>query len=100
MWRPDLLVGRGRNAVACVHSGTAPFSDDAYPSNMQLTSLKAVSAIVWVSAVCIAGIAGHLNALSSWTTLVGVAVLPPLVMMWGWTNPRQTMSESIQEALR
>jgi hypothetical protein len=67
---------------------------------MQLVSIKAVLATVWVSAVCIAGIAGNLNSLSSWTVLAGVAVLPPIIMMWRWNDPPQTMSESIQEARR
>ena len=67
---------------------------------MQLESIKATAATVWVSAVCTAGIAGHLNSLSGWTVLADVAVLPPLAMMWQWNNPRQTKPESIQEALR
>ena len=69
-------------------------------AGMQLVSLKAVLATVWVSAALIAGIAGNLNSLSSWTVLAGVAVIPPIVMMWRWNAPRQTMSESIQEARR
>jgi hypothetical protein len=32
--------------------------------------------------------------------LTGVAVVPPLVMMWRWNDPRQTMSETIQHAGR
>ena len=38
--------------------------------------------------------------ISIWTVLAGVAVVPPLVMMWRWNDPRQTMSESIPEAVR
>ena len=67
---------------------------------MQLVSIKAIFAMLWVSAVSIAGIAGNVNSFSSWTVLAGVAVLPPLVMMRRWNDPRQTMSETIQEALR
>jgi Cu/Ag efflux pump CusA len=51
-------------------------------------------------AVLIAGIAGNVNSLSGWTALAGLAALPALVMMRWWTEPRQTMSQSIQEALR
>jgi hypothetical protein len=36
----------------------------------------------------------------SWALLAGVALLPPLVMMWRWNTPAQTMSEIIQEARR
>ena len=84
----------------CVHSGTAPFSPRAYSCDMQLGSLKAVLAIVWISAVLIAGLAGNLNSISSWALLAGVALLPPIVMMLRWNTPAQTMSESIQEARR
>ena len=84
-----------------VHSGTAPFSDSAYSSGMQLVSLKGVLATVWLSAALIAGIAGNLNSVTSWTVLAGVAVIPPIVeMMLRWNAPRQTMSESIQEGRR
>jgi hypothetical protein len=67
---------------------------------MQLLSIKPVLAIIWVSATFIIGIAGHLDSFSSWAVLTGVAVVPPLVMMWRWNDPHQTMSESIQEARR
>jgi hypothetical protein len=53
-----------------------------------------------VLAAFIIGIAGSLNSLSSWAIPTGAAVVPPLVMMWRWNDPHQTMSESIQEALR
>lgn len=83
-----------------VHSDTARFSRGAYSFGMQLLSLKAVVASVWISAICLAGIAGNLNSLSSWLVLAAVAVLPPMVMIRQWSDPAQTMSESIQEARR
>jgi Flp pilus assembly protein TadB len=67
---------------------------------MQLVSIKTIIAMFWVSAVSLAGLAGHVNSLSSWTLLTGIAVLPLLVMMRGWNEPQQSMSQSIQEALR
>jgi hypothetical protein len=67
---------------------------------MQLLSIKPVIAFLWVSATFIIGIAGNLDSFSSWAVLTGAAVVPPLVMMWRWNDPHQTMSESIQEALR
>ena len=67
---------------------------------MQLVSMKAIAAMLWVSTVSIVGSAGHVNSISSWTVLAAVAVVPPVVMMWRWQDPRQTMSEAIQEALR
>jgi hypothetical protein len=67
---------------------------------MQLLSIKLLIAILWVSATFIIGIAANLNSFSSWAVLTAVAVVPPLVMMWWWNHPHQTLSESIQEALR
>ena len=83
-----------------MHLRTARFNAEAYTWDMQLVSIKAIFAVLWVSAVCIAGIAGNVNSLSSWIILAGVAVLPSLVTMRRWNDPRQTMSQSIQEALR
>jgi hypothetical protein len=67
---------------------------------MQLVSIKAVIGMLWVSTVSVVGIAGNLNSVTSWIVLAVVAIVPPLVVMWRWNDPRQTMSESIQEALR
>ena len=83
-----------------MHSGTARSNAGAYTRNMQLASIKPIIAMLWVSAVVILGIAGNLDSLSSWAVLAAVAVVPPLVMMWRWNDPRQTMSETIQEARR
>ena len=84
--------------MPCVHSGTVPFSDGAYSANMSLVSIKAVLAAFWVAGVCLAGALGNQDSRSSWTVLVGVALLPPIVLMWRWHDPRQTLSESIQAA--
>lgn len=67
---------------------------------MQLVSIKAIIATLWVSTVSVVGIAGNRNSVTSWIVLAVVAVVPPLVVMWRWNDPRQTMSESIQEVLR
>jgi len=67
---------------------------------MQLLPIKLIIAILWVSAVSVVGIARNADSFSSWTLLAGVAIVPPLVMMWRWHDPRQSMSESIQEALQ
>ena len=87
-------------AVWSVHSGTAQNAAGAYTRNMQLLSVKPIIAMFWMSAAFVMGYAMHLNSYSSWTVLAGVAVVPPLVMMWRWNEPLQTMSESIHEARR
>ena len=67
---------------------------------MQLVKLRAILAAVWVVAVLIAGFAMSPNSLSTWAVLAGVALVPPVVVMWRWHSPNQTLSESIQEARR
>jgi Flp pilus assembly protein TadB len=67
---------------------------------MHRVSIKAVIAMLWVVSVTIAGIVGNVNSLLLWTVLAAVALLPPVVMMRWWREPRQSMSQSIQEALR
>ena len=67
---------------------------------MQLVSIKPIIALLWVLAVFVIGIARNLDSFSSWTVVTGVAVVPPLVMMWRWNDPVPTMSQAIQEALR
>jgi hypothetical protein len=69
-----------------------------YTLYMHLESIKVTVATLWISAVCTVGIVGNVNSLSGWTVLAGLAILPPLVVMWRLNNPPQTMSESIQEA--
>lgn len=67
---------------------------------MQLNSIKTLAAAGWVVLVCLAAIAGDPSFLSNWTLLVGVAVVPPMIMMWRWNEPPQTVSERIRGARR
>jgi len=66
----------------------------------QLVSVKPIIAMLWVLAVFVIGIVGNVDSFASWTLLTALALVPPLVMMWQWKDPLQTMSESIQKALR
>jgi len=88
------------HVTVSVHLGTARFDAGAYTGNMNRVSIKAVIAMLWVVAVTIAGIVAHVNSLLLWTVLAAVALLPPVVIMRWWREPRQSMSQSIQEALR
>ena len=83
-----------------VHLGTARFDAGAYTGNMNRVSIKAVIAMLWVVAVTIVGIVGNVNSLLLWTVLATVALLPPVLIVRRWSEPRQSMSQSIQEALR
>ena len=90
-------IAQGAEQPVCVREQRRSATARTLP-DMRLVSIKAALAAIWVSGACIAGIVGDLNSLSSWALLAGVAALPPLVMMWRWNDPRQTMSESIQDA--
>jgi hypothetical protein len=83
-----------------VHSGTAPFSANPYTFDMQLQTMKMTIAAVWVALAVTAGLVIGVTTLLGWTVLAGVSILPPLVMAWWWSDPRQTLSESINEARR
>ena len=90
----------GPRARFGVHSGTAPRNADRYSGHMQLISIKFVIAALWVSAVSIAGVAADVHSLGGWAVLGALAVFPPLVMVRRWTEPQESISESIQKALR
>jgi len=67
---------------------------------MQLKYRKIACAAVWILAMGVVGVAGHVTSLFSWTVLACVALLPPMVMLRLWKDPVPSMSESIQKALR
>jgi hypothetical protein len=67
---------------------------------MKLEYMKTMIAGGWVLGACAVAVAGHVTSIGGWTTLLGLGVVPPLVVLWTWNNPAQTMSESISEARR
>lgn len=67
---------------------------------MKLERKKAIAAAVWLIAVCGVGLLAQLTSRSAWVIVAAIAVLPPLVAMRYWNDPDQSMSESIQDALR
>lgn len=92
--RPAVLT---RRVAFAVHFGTAQFGAGAYSGDMQHLSIRMILAVLYVSAV---GIAGDLNSPFGWTILASVAIVPPLALLRRWHEPRQSMSQNIQEALR
>jgi hypothetical protein len=54
----------------------------------------------WVLGVGAIAFSVNLTSIPGWFAIVGLAVLPPLFMPRLWSKPAQSMSESIQEALR
>lgn len=67
---------------------------------MPLKHIKAMVATTWIAAVGAVGVIADLGGPSSWILLGLGAIVPPLLMARYWHEPDQTMSESIQKALR
>lgn len=67
---------------------------------MQLKQKKIACAAIWVLAMCAAGAAVRVTSPFGWTVLACLALLPPIVMLRLWNDPPQSVSESIQKALR
>ena len=47
-----------------------------------------------------AGLAVDAKSPSAWMVMAGVGLTPSLLLMWWWNDSHQTMSQTIQEALR
>ena len=75
-------------------------TDGRYSHCMQLTHLKLSLSFFWVMVVFLAGIATGVSTVPGWAVLVGLALTPVLVTYHLWNPPRQTMSQSIQDARR
>jgi hypothetical protein len=82
-----------------VQWGTAASGLALYDHYMTLEYTKASFAAAWVLAICAIGLASEVT-FAGRMVLTAVAVLPPLTMWRLWTAPRQSMSESIREAIR
>ena len=67
---------------------------------MEMRHYKAILAAVWVLAITTMGLVMEVTSLPRVAVLVGIAVLPPMVMMWLWQHPTQSLSESIHQARR
>jgi len=83
-----------------VHFGTARLARSPYSSTMKLERKKAIASTVWLIVVCSVGLLAQLTSRSAWVIVAAIAILPPLVAMRYWKAPDQSMSESIQDALR
>lgn len=47
-----------------------------------------------------AGVLAGVDTIVGWSILAALAVIPPFIVMRLWRAPEQSISESIQEALR
>jgi hypothetical protein len=61
---------------------------------------KSALAAVWILAAGVTGVMADVTSVGAVSFLFVVGLLPPLIMLFRWRDPPQTLSESIQEARR
>lgn len=62
--------------------------------------VKSMIAAVWILAAGMTGVLAGVTSVGAVSLLIVVGLLPPLIMLFRWRDPPQTLSESIQEARR
>jgi hypothetical protein len=67
---------------------------------MQLKHIKAAVAAAWIATVGGVGLIADVAHPASWIAVAACAVVPAVAMLWFWSPPASTLSESIQKALR
>jgi hypothetical protein len=67
---------------------------------MQPHTIKIIAASGWVAAVFTVTLVAGVRSPGGLALLAGVALLPLLAVFWLWNTSRESMSESIQKALR
>ena len=67
---------------------------------MTAPSIKASVAALWIITAGAFGTLAPLTTSPGWFILAALATAPPLIFMHYWKRPAQTMSESIQKAIR
>ena len=67
---------------------------------MQLERIKWAFSAAWVMAAVVLGLFVRDLTWPIWAAFIALAVLPPLALLLWWTDPAQTMSETISEVRR
>jgi hypothetical protein len=67
---------------------------------MTLQRIKLLTIAAWILAIGAASLILGVTSSSGWIALAALAIVPPIVMLFFWKLPDQTMSQSIQEELR
>lgn len=55
---------------------------------------------LWVMCVVAIAILIGTQSIAAWTTVLALAALPPMVLLYFWAEPVATMSEHIQQGRR
>lgn len=82
-----------------VQSATASAAVQIHAGTMTPISTKLALTVVWGGAVLMLGLAWHATAVSTWLTLLAIAVPPPAILFYFWREPLPSTSERIQESL-
>jgi hypothetical protein len=77
----------GSAAPSCFRSMTTPY-------------VKAAVAALWIITAGAFGTLAPVTTPSGWFMLAALAITPPLIFTQYWKRPAQTMSESMQKAIR
>ena len=83
-----------------VQSETVRCDGTAYSRCMQKQYVSGAAALTWSLAVVAAGSLAHVNSFTGWAMVALLAVGPSVLLIRLKQGPSQTMSESIQEAIR
>jgi len=67
---------------------------------MQLEHVKTAAAVAWVLTWGAMAVSLNVSSASSWISLIGLGVLPPLMLLRMWHPPAQAVSQDIREAAR
>jgi len=67
---------------------------------MGLQQIKSIVAATWVLTAIVVGLVASVTSFGGLVVLAALGLLPPLALLLLWKDPRQSMSESIQESRR
>ena len=67
---------------------------------MQTEHIKWAIVGGWVLGLAAIAFSVNLSSVIGWILLVGLGLVPPVMLLRMWQQPPQTISESIQEAIK
>ena len=89
------------SAPALFNCEQTPGRPPRYARDMPLERIKWALTAAWVTAAVVLGlfVRGDLTW-QTWAAFIALAVLPPAALLFWWTDPAQTMSETINDVRR
>jgi hypothetical protein len=67
---------------------------------MQIHDRTGVLAAAWILAAGTTGFVANVTTVGAATTLLGFALVPPLLMLMRWIDPAQALSKNIHQTPR